>query len=208
MKKIYFLLGCTASVMATAQVGINTSAPSTTFDVRKSTVSTVPEGVLITRMSGDELKAKDALYGSSQHSTLIYATAVPGSASTKTSNIKAPGFYYYDNGTGKWEAVIKEAVTPKFFYMPSVLVNTTTLGVKTMDLHAVYTSQFTNPPVKSTGSAGSIPTLAKDKLEYYITYYDTALLRNVSIDANGLMSYEVYGNASDASFMNIVFVVK
>lgn len=66
----------------------------------------------------DELKAKDALYGSSQHSTLIYATAVPGSASTKTSNIKAPGFYYYDNGTGKWEAVIKEAVTPKFFYMP------------------------------------------------------------------------------------------
>ncbi|MCP2039363.1 hypothetical protein [Chryseobacterium sp. HSC-36S06] len=208
MKKIYFLLGCTASIMTAAQVGINTTAPSTTFDVRKSTVTTVPEGVLITRMSGDELKAKDGLYGSSQHSTLVYATAAPAAASTKTSNIKASGFYYYDNGSGKWEAVIKEAVTPKFFYMPSVLINTTTLGIKTLDLHTVYNNQFSNPPVKSAGSTGSIPTLAKDKLEYYVTYYDNTLLRNISISADGVMSYEVYGNASDASFMNIIFVVK
>lgn len=33
-------------------------------------------------------------------------------------------------------------------------------------------------------------------------------MNNVSITADGVMSYNVIGNASDASFMNIVFVVK
>lgn len=34
------------------------------------------------------------------------------------------------------------------------------------------------------------------------------IVGNISISADGVMSYEVYGNASDASFMNIIFVVK
>ncbi len=92
--------------------------------------------------------------------------------------------------------------------MPSVLVNTSTLGSKTLDLYSLYYTQFNTPPVASTGSTGKIPTLLKTQLEYYITYYDTTLMNTVSIDANGLMSYNVIGNASDASFMNIVFVVK
>ena len=208
MKKFISLMGIAFSFYAHAQVGINTNSPSTTFDVSKSSVATVADGVLVTRISGDELKAKDNNYGANQHATLVYVTAIPATTSSKTSNIKTPGFYYYDNTISKWVGAFRNNNFPKFFYMPSVLVNTSTLGVKSMDLYTLYYNQFNAPPVKSGGSAGSIPTLTKDKLEYYVTYYDTSLMNNVSITADGVMSYNVIGNASDASFMNIVFVVK
>lgn len=208
MKKLLFFIGINLCLFVNAQVGVNTTNPSTTFDVSKSSVSTVADGVLVTRISGDDLKAKDALYLANQNATLVYVTAVPATTSTKTSNIKSPGFYYYDNSIGKWVGLIKDNNFPKFFYMPSILVNTATLGIKTLDLYAIYFAQFNSPPVKSAGSTGSIPTLPKTQLEYYVTYYDTTLMNTVTIDANGLMSYNVIGNASDASFMNIVFVVK
>lgn len=208
MKKIIYLIGLISTFYAHAQVGINTTSPSTTFDVAKSSVATVADGVLVTRISGDELKAKDANYGTNQHATLVYVTSIPTTASTKTSNIKSPGFYYYDNTISKWVGAFRNNNFPKFFYMPSVLVNTSTLGAKSMDLYNLYYNQFNSPPVKSSGSVGSIPTLPKNELEYYVTYYDTSLMNNVSITADGVMSYNVIGNASDASFMNIVFVVK
>ena len=208
MKKIIYLIGLISTFYAHAQVGINTTSPATSFDVAKSSVATVADGVLVTRISGEELKAKDATYGNNQHATLIYVTSIPTTTSPKTSNIKSPGFYYYDNTISKWVGAFRNNNFPKFFYMPSVLVNTSTLGTKTMDLYNLYYTQFNTPPVKSTGSTGSIPTLLKNQLEYYITYYDTSLMNNVSITADGVMSYNVIGNASDASFMNIVFVVK
>lgn len=208
MKKIIFFIGLSLGVSLNAQVGVNTTSPSTTFDVSKSTVATVPDGVLITRMTGDELKAKDALYLANQNSTLVYVTAVSATTTPKTVNVKTPGFYYYDNSISQWVGAFKNDNFPKFFYMPSVLVNTSTLGTKTLDLYALYFAQFNTPPVKSAGSKGSIPTLPKTQLEYYVTYFDNALMNNVSIDASGLMTYNVIGNASDASFMNIVFVVK
>lgn len=208
MKKIIYLIVLISTFYAHAQVGINTTSPSTTFDVSKSSVATVADGVLVTRISGDELKAKDANYGTNQHATLVYVTSIPTTTSPKTSNIRTPGFYYYDNTISKWVGAFRNNNFPKFFYMPSVLVNTSTLGTKTMDLYNLYYTQFNTPPVKSTGSTGSIPTLLKNELEYYVTYYDTALMNTVTINADGLMSYNVIGNASDASFMNIVFVVK
>lgn len=208
MKKIIYLIGLISTFYAHAQVGINTTSPATSFDVAKSSVATVADGVLVTRISGEELKAKDATYGNNQHATLVYVTSIPTTASTKTSNIKSPGFYYYDNTISKWVGAFRNNNFPKFFYMPSVLVNTSTLGAKSMDLYNLYYNQFNSPPVKSSGSVGSIPTLPKNELEYYVTYYDTSLMNNVSITADGVMSYNVIGNASDASFMNIVFVVK
>ena len=208
MKKIIYLIGLISTFYAHAQVGINTTSPSTTFDVSKSSVATVADGVLVTRISGDELKAKDANYGNNQDATFVYVTSIATTTSPKTSNIRTPGFYYYDNTISKWVGAFRNNNFPKFFYMPSVLVNTSTLGTKTMDLYNLYYTQFNTPPVKSSGSVGSIPTLPKNELEYYVTYYDTSLMNNVSITADGVMSYNVIGNASDASFMNIVFVVK
>ncbi len=208
MKKIIYLIGFISTFYAHAQVGINTTTPSSSFDVSKSSVATVADGVLVTRISGDELKAKDATYSTNQHATLVYVTSIPTTTSPKTSNIKSAGFYYYDNTISKWVGAFRNNNFPKFFYMPSVLVNTSTLGAKSMDLYNLYYTQFNTPPVKSSGSTGSIPTLPKNELEYYVTYYDTSLMNNIVINADGLMTYNVIGNASDASFMNIVFVVK
>ncbi len=208
MKKIIFFVGLSFGALVNAQVGINTTSPATTFDVSKSAVAIVPDGVLVTRMTGDELKAKDALYLANQNAALVYVTAIPNPTTAKTINVKTPGFYYYDNSISQWVGAFKNDNFPKFFYMPSVLVNTATLGVKTLNLYDIYSAQFTSPLVKSSGSKGSIPTLPRAQLEYYVTYYDTALLDSITIDANGLMTYNVKGNASDASFMNIVFVVK
>jgi len=185
------------------QVGINTNLPKSTLDLTKSTAST-PDGLLTVRMTGTELAAKDNLYGVDQNSAVVYVTAVPGTPTSKTSNITTPGFYFYNNGISKWVGLRM----PKFFYMPSILFDTTILGAKTKDLYQLYYNQFNTPQVSSTGASGKIPVLGKNDLEYYITYYDTNAFTNVTIDANGVMNYTVSNNATDASFMNIVFVVK
>ena len=90
MKKIICLIGILSALYAHAQVGINTTSPSTTFDVSKSSVATVADGVLVTRISGDELKAKDATYGANQHAALVYVTSVPNPVTTKTSTLRRP----------------------------------------------------------------------------------------------------------------------
>ncbi|WP_146941301.1 hypothetical protein [Chryseobacterium hagamense] len=203
MKRIISMLCLSAISYLSGQVGINTNLPKSTLDLTKSAAST-PDGLLTVRMTGTELAAKDNLYGADQNSAVVYVTAVPGTPTSKTSNITTPGFYFYNNGISKWVGLRM----PKFFYMPSILFDTTTLGAKTKDLYQLYYNQFTTPQVSSTGALGKIPVLGKNDLEYYITYYDTNAFTNVTIDANGVMNYTVSNNATDASFMNIVFVVK
>lgn len=204
LTRIILLSIFSISLHTTAQVGINTSSPKASLDITKTSNTTVPEGFLTLRITGQELAAKDNLYGDDQNSTVVYVTAAPTASTTKTSNVTVPGFYYYNKTISKWVGL----TMPKFFYMPSILFDTTTMGAKTKDLYQLYYNQFFTPQVSSTNSTGKIPVLGKNDLEYYITYFDTAVFTNVSIDANGLMSYTVSNNATDASFMNIVFVVK
>ncbi|WP_294302081.1 hypothetical protein [uncultured Chryseobacterium sp.] len=203
MKEIISTLSLFLILHMSGQVGINTNTPKSTLDISKSATAT-PDGLLTVRMTGTELAAKDNLYGADQNATVVYVTAVPGTSTSKTSNITTPGFYFYNSSISKWVGLSM----PKFFYMPSILFDTTTLGAKTKDLYQLYYDQFTSPQVSSTGASGKIPVLGKNDLEYYITYYDTNTFSNVSIDASGFMNYTVSNNATDASFMNIVFVVK
>lgn len=204
MKNFILIILITFFCTYHAQVGINETSPKVTLDVKQSASPTVADGFLTVRMTGTQLAGKDNLYGADHNATVVYVTEVPGTATTKTSNINTPGFYYYNSNTSKWVGLN----VPKFFYMPSVLFDTTTLGTKTKDLYQLYFDQFNTPAVSSAGSSGKVPVLGKKDLEYYITYYDTAVFSNVSIDANGLMSYTVNSDATDSSFMNIVFVVK
>lgn len=187
-----------------SQVGINTNLPKTTLDINKSLSQDLAEGFLTIRISGNDLAAKDKLYGEDQNSSLIYATEVPTTSTPKTSNIKTPGFYYYKSSISKWVAF----AMPKFFYMPSILFDTTKMGAQTKDLYQLYYNQFTNPSASSTGATGKIPVVGKDDLEYYITSYDTTVFGNVTINADGVMNYSVLNNATEASFLNIIFVLK
>lgn len=204
MKKIFVSICLCAISLTYSQVGINTNTPKSTLDVSKTSNNTLPEGFLTVRMTGSEMAAKDNLYGADQNSTVVYATSVPATVTPKTSNITAPGFYYYNNGISKWVGLSM----PKFFYMPSILFDTSVLGAGSKDLYNLYATQFTTPAVSSTGSSGKIPVLGRADLEYYVTYLDPTVFTGVTINANGVMNYTVSNNATEASFMNIVFVVK
>ena len=107
---------------------------------------------------------------------------------------------------------VKSAM-PKFFYMPAIIFDTSVNGSFTRNLHNEYLGQFTgtsNPTlVGSSGAPNAIPNVpAAGDLYYYITYYDTDVFANLSINANGVLTYDIIGNATESSYMTIVFVVK
>ena len=105
-----------------------------------------------------------------------------------------------------------KAAMPKFFYMPAITFNTSANGTFTRDLYEEYVKQFqgTGSPalISSTGAVNGVPTLAASELEFHITYYDITVFNNLSIDANGVLTYDIIAGATNASYMNIVFVVK
>lgn len=126
-------------------------------------------------------------------------------------------------------------VAPQFFYMPAVIFDTSIAGTTTRDLYQEYVNQFTggsknseNPvayPI-SHGPAGTTPLLygggivgsagapadiavfESHELYYYVTYYDESVFENLSISADGKLTYTVKGGATPSSYMNIVFVIK
>ena len=134
-----------------------------------------------------------------------------------------------ENGKVEYKAV------PRFFYMPSVIFTTSTLatGLK-RDLYQDYVNQFTGGAagaanatyfishgatggsmpysgglIKNPGAASpDIVIYNKNQMDYYITYYDASVLANVRLDDNGVLTYDIIGNAKATSYMNIVFVIK
>ena len=98
-----------------------------------------------------------------------------------------------------------------WFFMPSITINTATMNTpQTIDLYAKFREQFQTPQVRSDNAPQSImPTLPTNtELYYYVTDYDRNVLTNVSINANGVMTYTVSRQPSEASYVNIVFVLK
>lgn len=210
-----------------SQVGINTETPSATLDVR-STPSELSktDGITFPKLSGDELKAKDANYDTDQTGTIVYVTQglAEIDRTPKTIKVSAPGPYYFDGEI--WQAGVPQS--PQFFYMPAVIFDTSATGSSlTRDLYTDYVNQFTgiNPYYIAHGAAGSsmsytggliastnAPTSMQvfdsNEMYYYITYYDEEVFANLSIDENGVLTYDIIGNANDTSYMNIVFVIK
>ncbi|UUV22266.1 hypothetical protein [Paenimyroides aestuarii] len=123
---------------------------------------------------------------------------------------------------------------PRFFYMPAVIFDTSANGTNlTRNLYDEYVKQFQGGQagagsttyniahgaagysmpynggiVASTGAPADIPVYGSNELYYYITYYDTAVFSNLSINASGELTYSIISNASNVSYMNIVFVVR
>ncbi|PRP67055.1 PA14 domain-containing protein [Nonlabens agnitus] len=95
---LYSLLIALTSLPIMAQVGINSVDPKATMDIEAiETNSSTAEGLIAPRLTGDQIRDKDAQYGTDQTGTLIYASAaVTSSPSAKTINIDAPGYYFFD----------------------------------------------------------------------------------------------------------------
>lgn len=191
-RNVLFILGVLLSLATQAQVGINTSTPhaSSALDIESTN-----KGVLLPRM------------------TTVQKTSIVS---------PAPGLLVYDTnlkcisqnvGTAvapQWVCLSQKDNQSSFFYMPSIAVDASTLVQgKTLDLYAEYKKQFVTPTVKSTGAPTSIPyfPIATD-LYYYITYYDTTVLKINSVNASGVVNYDIIKEADYASFLNVVFVIK
>ncbi|MCS3870400.1 hypothetical protein J3D55_003316 [Chryseobacterium ginsenosidimutans] len=73
--------------------------PKATLDVtgNPSDLSKV-DGIIAPRLKGDELKAKDALYGTDQNASLVYVTEplAVADTSSKTINVTSIGYFYFD----------------------------------------------------------------------------------------------------------------
>ena len=108
---------------------------------------------------------------------------------------------------------VKELNTAKntrWFYPPAVIIDASALVTSaTLDLHADYVDQMATPAISSDGASGFIPFYDQDELEFYITDFDDTILGNVTIDADGIMTYDIISIPFDNyTVINVVFVIK
>lgn len=164
MKK--FLLTATMLVCLSAlskaqqgRVGINTTTPAATLDVVGTPTDVQrPDALLVPRLTRAQLAAKDAVYVAAQNGALAFVTTIDGTATTKTTNVTAVGFYYYDASNSVWVAVggggsstsryetirgnISAVTTPTYTLLPTdnVIVTRAATGV------AITLPSLTNTP--------------------------------------------------------------
>lgn len=132
---------------------------------------------------------------------------------TKDASPFKKGLYIWD-GT-QWAAIQLSTPASNWFYMPSVPFDTSTdLTGQPKDLYALYKAQFETPLVRSAmGTPDEAPehipyVPEPDQLYYYITYADPAVFQNITITKDGKMTYDVKAVATEATYINIVFVLK
>lgn len=209
MKKIYLSLAFSFLVSAGfAQTKIGVAGKSTA-DVNANAVlelDATDRGLLLPRVAltktTDATPLKAHVAGMTVYNTIAQNDVVPG--------------FYYNDGT-KWQQMVTtDNKAVKFFYMPTITFDTSVLTAagkpETKELYAEYAKQFTmasGNAVASTNAPDTIPHYpAATDLYYYVTDFDPAVFKNIVINENGTMTYEIIGTGTPTSIMNIVFVVK
>lgn len=200
MKKIYLgLLFSVWSIVSFAQTKVG-GTPAINANAMLEIEST-NKGLLLPRLE---------LVSTTNPSPLNVHVAGMTVYNTKKQNDVVAGFYYND-GT-KWQQMVTtDNKAVKFFYMPSIVFDTSTQGNGAKDLYQEYTKQFTlqGNTASSSGAPAEIPYFpSATDLYYYVTDYDTAVFSNIVIQADGKMTYTVSNAGNAYSIMNIVFVVK
>jgi len=184
---LFFIV--TNFALSFAQVGIGTASPdnSSILDIESST-----GGVLVPRMT---TAARNRI-SSPATGLLIYDT-------TRKCLSQQVG----PSNDPDWVCISGNVV--RFFYLPSLNIDTSSKGNRrTIDLYQAYKDQFSSPLVSSPGASGIPYFESASDLEYYVTDYDTSVLSKLSINSNGVLTYDVIGDATACSFINVVLVVK
>jgi len=101
----------------------------------------------------------------------------------------------------------------RVFYPPSIAIDASTNGSFSVNLYTQYTAQFATPTAASAGAPAAVPSYAATDLYYYVTYADPSVFNTnpgaMTINASGVLSYEIIGQPADYnSLINVVFVVK
>ena len=202
-KKIILLSAILLSAVASAQVKIGGTDGTPNANAMLD-VEATNKGMLLPRLALEETTEAAPLSAHVAGMT-VYNTA--------TANDVVPGFYYND-GT-KWQQMVTtDNKAVKFFYMPSITFDTSADATgQTKNLYEEYKAQFalTNPNhVVSPGApTNGIPYFDDPTdLYYIITDYDSNVFSNITINDQGVMTYDVTAAATDCTLINIVFVVK
>jgi hypothetical protein len=120
MKHFITLAVLFISLIIKAQVGINNTSPKATLDITaKTNNGTKPEGLIAPRLTGDQIQSGDGQYDTAQKGAIIYALSAASSPSTKTANINAEGYYYFDGSV--WQKLSNSSV-------PAVVVTSSALN--------------------------------------------------------------------------------
>lgn len=204
------------------QVGIGKATSSATLDViATATDATTVEGFIGPRLTGNQLTAKNAQYGSSQNAAIVYVTEIASATTGKTKNVKNIGYYFYDataeNGTGLWVAFAD--YTKEQLYIPTILLPTDMYTLPdniyykalaanrfTVDLYGLYKEQLGSPKASSNPAASLQTGTAAADYNYFVLYYDTSVYTSVTVSAAGLLQYYLISGytPSEKTFMNIV----
>ncbi|MGE4512394.1 MAG: hypothetical protein AB7E26_01060 [Chryseobacterium sp.] len=108
MKNILTIVVMLISITISAQVGINNTSPKATLDITaKTTDGSKPEGLIIPKLSGDNIRTATAtaVYGAAQKGLIVYASSADTNPTGATANITAAGYYYFDGGA--WQRILE-----------------------------------------------------------------------------------------------------
>jgi len=123
---VLFLAGFTGGF---AQIGVNTTDPKATLDVAASPADAAKiDGFIAPRLTGNELKAKDALYLAPQTGAVVYITQAASPTTIKTAKVTGAGYYYFDGNI--WQ----EFTGPNIYNSDGTLLanRTVTMGTNTL----------------------------------------------------------------------------
>lgn len=96
-KNVIIVSALFASSFLFSQVGINTETPKATFDVvGKAANAASIDGLIAPRLTGDQLRAKNAVYTTDQKGAIVFVTEADTAPATKTINVTSLGYYYFD----------------------------------------------------------------------------------------------------------------
>ncbi|MDR1763105.1 MAG: hypothetical protein LBR64_04020 [Dysgonamonadaceae bacterium] len=218
MKRYIFLTAAlavfnAASVISQVTIGAMTSPKSTLEVVGKATEATVSDGVIMPRITGDLLAAKNDAYGDDQNSAIVYVTEAASTPAGKTINVTSPGYYYFDAAKDVWRRFVTD---DSFFYLPSFNLDVSVLGIDSLDVYKdVYVHQFdktlgAGPFVSSNPALTKVPGMyAADELDWVVISYDEAIIDVISISAEGMLKYEVLSaDPEPTSYINIIAIPK
>jgi len=117
---------------------------------------------------------------------------------------------YYNTGT-EWVRILGGAhhILNNWFYLPSFALDAVEGETYNVELFDKYIEQFSTNVISSS----SAPTLLVNRplatdFYYFVVGYDTEVFGNISITAEGRMTYTVIGTPTDATYINIVMAEK
>lgn len=159
------------------QVGIGNQDPKATLDVSGNpTDANVPDGIIVPRLTGDQLTAKDALYTNTppndRTGTMVYVTEAASSPSVKTANVLVPGYYFFDGNlwqrvtTGDGTTIYKDngALSGnRIVDMPNSTLSFTPSGTKVVNQFSIDGATFSVDALNERVGVGTLnPTQALD----------------------------------------------